>query len=93
MFIQTLSCILIKPFSSSPDTLHLSNNNIADLCLFKNLSKDVPEEEVNYPASTQSKNRSPDVLPGKDSPALPRKYFNFIFVCLFVFFLSFIRMR
>ena len=41
---------------------------------------------MNYPASTQSKNRSPDVLPGKDSPALPRKYFNFIFVCLFVFF-------
>lgn len=30
---------------------------------FKNLSKDVPEEEVSYPASTQSKNRSPDVLP------------------------------
>jgi len=30
---------------------------------FKNLSKDVPEEEVKYPANTQSKNRSPDVLP------------------------------
>ncbi|XP_068693544.1 uncharacterized protein [Montipora foliosa] len=30
---------------------------------FKNLSKDVPEEEVKYPENTQNKNRSPDVLP------------------------------
>ncbi|KAL9986464.1 hypothetical protein ACROYT_G000618 [Oculina patagonica] len=30
---------------------------------FKNLNKDVPEEEVSYPANTHSKNRSPDVLP------------------------------
>ena len=30
----------------------------------QNLSKDVPEEEIKYPTNTQSKNRSPDVLPG-----------------------------
>ena len=31
----------------------------------QNLSKDVPNEEVKYPPDTASKNRSPDVLPGK----------------------------
>ena len=30
----------------------------------QNLSKDVPGEEIKYPTNTQSKNRSPDVLPG-----------------------------
>ncbi|XP_067057340.1 uncharacterized protein [Acropora muricata] len=30
---------------------------------FKNLSKDVPEEEIKYPENTMNKNRSSDVLP------------------------------
>lgn len=31
----------------------------------QNLNKDVPNEEVKYPPDTASKNRYPDVIPGK----------------------------
>ena len=63
--ISLLSLLNLVPENYTPRcALRLKQMLVYPSFGSQNLSKDVPEEEIKYPTNTQSKNRSPDVLPG-----------------------------